>query len=1759
MVLVNKSGCWQLGLISVLVISEAMISASRNYLLAQMVPDRTLGDESSAIAPNAEVKGLPAELIEGGAARGSNLFHSFAEFNVGELQRVYFANPTGIENILSRVTGSNVSNILGTLGVDGIANLFFLNPNGIIFGENARLDVAGSFVGSTANSFVFPDGSEFSATNPTAPPLLTINLTPGLQYGQNLRGDLVNSGNLTVAPRQTLSLSGQDVTSTGNLTAPGGTVQVLGERVGLLDNAKIDVSEDTGGGNVFVGGNFQGRGPLPNAKRTYIGPNVNINADALTTGNGGRVIVWADEVTGFYGNISARGGSVFGNGGLVEVSGQEQLIFRGHVDTSALNGFPGVLLLDPTNITIADGTGDSGDDGTDSFAGNNSGVAGSILSTPLSEINDTAPTTIYKSELEGLSGDTNVFLQATNNITVNDLADNELNFAAGRGAIAFTADADRDGVGNFEMKDTADTIKTNGRNIGISGASLTVGNIDTSFVLGGETTTVDVDAGGPIPEIGTAIFTFTVPNLGEPINDLDVRFSAAHTFDYDLNVFLTSPEGTDLELFSRLCLFVVCQNFQDTLLDDRAPRSIADGSGDFRFTYRPTGTGGLAVFNGENPAGIWTLTVTDQFRGDSGTLFRAGEAAPWGTAIGTQLLFTSSITGGGDSGSITLNATNGNISAGNLNASSDFGSGGAIALNATGDINLKGDVLSRSRATTSGNAGDINLITTGDITLFNGVSINSSARSGGAGDINLMTNGNVSLTNSSIGSGTSASVKAGDINITAGSLFLTNGGNLSAITVGEGQGGNINVTATESVELTGRSTSGGQSGLFTFTNGAGDSGDITITTNKNLIVRDGAVLSAGAFPSLSGGQAQAGNITVNATESVELSRAGILNQNTGDGDGGDLTIETGRLMLQDSGIVTNAGKGDAGDITLIANDAILLQAIRDGAKVSTSTSGEGNGGNLTVRASRVDLSGSGQFGTGLFTEAETGATGSAGDLTIETNSLSIRDGARASTATLGTGSAGKLTVKASDVVEVIGESANGSGSVLDTLTFGAGDAGDLTITTGRLIVRDGASITSGAFPDSNGKQGQGGDINLTTTESVELSGGVISTQTTGSGNAGDLKINTRRLILLENSAIFAVTAGKGNAGDIALIANDAILLQAIRDGAKVSTSTSGEGNGGNLTVRASRVDLSGSGQFGTGLFTEAETGATGSAGDLTIETNSLSIRDGARASTATLGTGSAGKLTVKASDVVEVIGESANGSGSVLGTLTFGAGDAGDLTITTGRLIVRDGAVVTSGAFPESDGKQGQGGNIIVSADESVELGGIAGIFTNTDGSGDAGDLTIDTNRLFVQDSSSIQAITSGRGNGGNIQIKADDSISVLRGSRIDSFTSGSGRAGNISITSDFVDLSGTKSSFSTSSRTTSSGESGDITVTAESLRVADGAAVEAQTRSTNKGGEITVNANTLEVTSGGQLSTTTFGSGQAGNITLKVPNSVTLKGEGSGLFASTQGESSGDGGSIFIDPETIILQDGASIAVNSQGEGEGGNIELQAGSLSLDGGTITAQTTSNQGGNINLQLLDLLTLRNNSQISATAGTAQAGGDGGNIKIDAPFILNFPGENNNITAEAFLDTGGNININTNRIFGREFLDISASSRFGLEGTVSIDTLELDPSQVLVELPSKPETPQILQGCEVSGGGGSSFINTGRGGLPPSPTETLSSRQVWKDVQLPTQLTKNSANTVKHSNTNNERIVEATGWIINEEGILELVAEKSSDTRQESCR
>ena len=206
-----------------------------SQLLAQITPDTSLNSENSVVVPGTE-KNMPADIIQGGAERGTNLFHSFSEFNVNQGQQVYFED-RGFQNIFSRVTGNNPSNILGTLGVLGNADLFLINPNGIIFGQNAQLDIKGSFIGSTADSLIFDNNFAFSASNPEVPPILTINIPLGLQYGLE-PGKIVNRSRtgmnvfeepagLEVQQNQTLALVGGDLElEGGNLTATEGRIEL---------------------------------------------------------------------------------------------------------------------------------------------------------------------------------------------------------------------------------------------------------------------------------------------------------------------------------------------------------------------------------------------------------------------------------------------------------------------------------------------------------------------------------------------------------------------------------------------------------------------------------------------------------------------------------------------------------------------------------------------------------------------------------------------------------------------------------------------------------------------------------------------------------------------------------------------------------------------------------------------------------------------------------------------------------------------------------------------------------------------------------------------------------------------------------------------------------------------------------------------------------------------------------------------------------------------------------------------------------------------------------------------------------------------------------------------------------------------------------------------------------------------------------------------------------------------------------------------
>ena len=235
----RSSWYWELGIVSTLAIA-GVLTFFESFALAQIQNDRTLGSESSIITPKL-IDGQPTDQIDGGAVRGTNLFHSFEQFSVSTGRTAYFNNPIDIQNIISRVTGNSISNIDGILKANSTANLFLINPNGIVFGPNASLNIGGSFVASTASSLNFADGTKFSAISPQSTPLLTVSVPIGLQFGTtaapirnqsqaepdgavNIFGDGVG---LQVQQGKTLALIGGDITlDGGNITAEDGSVEL---------------------------------------------------------------------------------------------------------------------------------------------------------------------------------------------------------------------------------------------------------------------------------------------------------------------------------------------------------------------------------------------------------------------------------------------------------------------------------------------------------------------------------------------------------------------------------------------------------------------------------------------------------------------------------------------------------------------------------------------------------------------------------------------------------------------------------------------------------------------------------------------------------------------------------------------------------------------------------------------------------------------------------------------------------------------------------------------------------------------------------------------------------------------------------------------------------------------------------------------------------------------------------------------------------------------------------------------------------------------------------------------------------------------------------------------------------------------------------------------------------------------------------------------------------------------------------------------
>jgi large exoprotein involved in heme utilization and adhesion len=339
------------------------------------------------------------------------------------------------------------------------------------------------------------------------------------------------------------------------------------------------------------------------------------------------------------------------------------------------------------------------------------------------------------------------------------------------------------------------------------------------------------------------------------------------------------------------------------------------------------------------------------------------------------------------------------------------------------------------------------------------------------------------------------------------------------------------------------------------------------------------------------------------------------------------------------------------------------------------------------------------------------------------------------------------------------------------------------------------------------------------------------------------------------------------------------------------------------------------------------------------------------------------------------------------------------------------------------------------------------------------------------------------------------------------------------------------------------SGKAGNLSLITPQLTVTNNAEITASTSKMGNGGNLEINANQIELNNQGKLLASSEGTGQAGNLDIQA--------------------------------DQVRLDNGSKITVSSSGTGNAGNLNIKANNVFLDNQSqLIAETATGEGGNITLDLSEILLLRNNSLISATAGTEGGGGNGGNIDINAKFVVGFPGENSDIIANAFTGQGGNIQINALGIFGiepRESLtplsDITASSTFGQFGIVSINRVDVDPQSSLLTLPAEVINPRDLivqacaQGGEFSQG---EFYVTGRGGLPTNPQQNLevntgltnlgypgttSIVSPESSVNNPPAIAKSTQSIQPQSQT----IVEAQGWFRNSHGKIVLTAQAAPES------
>ncbi len=1136
----------------------------------------------------------------------------------------------------------------------------------------------------------------------------------------------------------------------------GGTIHILGNKVALLDASSIDVSGALGGGTVLIGGDFQGKNPeIQNAARTYVGTDTSIKADAITDGDGGKVIVWADEITRFYGNISARGGAVGGDGGFAEVSGKETLdFFGGTVDLTADAGSVGTLLLDPKNITV-------------SIA--NSGVSRTAAADLNAfTVNPTETSWITPADLVTLLNGAAVTFQANNDITFTDAVDTtagnfDFTLEAGRSILVnanitiggnFTATAnivntavlqvnrDPASAGVFTMADGTTISTTDNSGNGNITIKVQTGDPDIAAdadKASGDITISNLNAGtGHVlieqagATAGSDILRTATSNISAASVALDISNVANTTGTIGLTGTKINTNVANLELRTQGGSAFI--NETDALIIGGATlgglTGINTGSGNVSITAGAAvtqgatdtivaaglellGTGPYTLTDAGNDVDTIAANTTDtiSFRDNDGLTVGAVNTIGITTTNNNVSLQTnsSSITIDDDvsigSGNLTLNGFDGS----SQNAGKTITAAGLLLQGAgAGSHTLTdtGNDITTLAASTTNAVSFTNTdgFSVGTVNAVDGVSASTVALTANTGNLTVTNTGAGNDINAS--GGVTLTASATDADVIIETSAIVNNSTANGVTV-----------RADDMDLSGTITASGQT--------------VLLRPNANIAIEFGGTDGAAE---LNLTPAELNNVTA-GTLAVGHSAAGAITVSTAIAPLGTNTLSllTGGTVTQTNTIIeTNLAIQSAGAVTLnSANDVDNLAANVTGA---TNAFQFTDIDALTIPATAID--------------GVTGITTNNGAITLSVGTVTDNSALTVSGAIASGGGAINLLADNMSIAASINAGAAGivtlapltsAGDTNDALNLGGADAADVLGLTDieldfvtALTLRTGSTAATGAITVS-------ADISPGSITNLHLLNGANTITDAATITVSSLAITSGGAVTLNNAnAIDTLAATLTGAGSSFAFQNETngFTVGTVDSVTGITTANNAAGNTGGITLEADTGNILVNAAITTGIAssdTDTTSGAISitSTGGAIIGNVSGALTTG-KATAATANTGdddaTSGSITLSATGAIQLAAVDALRTGdaelvdadnlnsdATPGNITISSADKVSSDGANGAVDVRIGSPIgtntTTGTSANgvlavtTDGGAGDAGGIFITSAEPLRLG----------------------------------------------------------------------------------------------------------------------------------------------------------------------------------------------------------------------------------------------------------------------------------------------------------------------------------------------------------------------------------------------------------------------------------------------------------------------